>query len=136
MSRHRHSRAAPAPSQRQLRVGELVRHALAELLARGEVRDPELVGLAVTVSEVTVSPDLKRATAYVIPLGGTRSAETLAALERSARFLRGRLAGMLDLRHVPEISYRLDTSFDHSDRMRGLLASPGVRRDIEPEGGG
>jgi ribosome-binding factor A len=119
------------PSQRQLRVGELIRHALAEILARGEVRDPELERTAVTVTEVKVSPDLRAATAYVMPLGGAHLGETVTALNRHSRFLRGRLGREVELRRVPTLTFAADTTFDYADKVDALLASPTVARDLE-----
>ena len=100
-------------SQRQLRVGELVRHALAEVLARGEIHDPEIGGSSITVTEVTLSPDLKLATCYVMPLGEADSATTIAALERNKRFVRGAVTKRVDLKYSPELRFRLD------ERRRG-----------------
>jgi ribosome-binding factor A len=122
--------AAKAPSQRQLRVGELVRHALAEILSRGEVHDPELAGVTVTVPEVRVTPDLKRATAFVLPLGGGKPERIAAALERNRRFLRGAVARRVDLKFAPELHFRVDTSFEQGARIDALLGSPEVRRDL------
>ena len=130
MSRGRATRAARGPSQRQLRVGEVIRHALAEILARGTVHDPALEGLAITVPEVRLSPDLKIATAYMMPLGGARQEEALRALDRSARFLRGEVARRVGLKFMPELRFRLDTSFAESDRIDELLRSPEVARDL------
>jgi len=130
MSRGRAKRGAGAPSQRQLRVGEVIRHALAEILARGDVRDPDLEGLVVTVPEVRLSPDLKIATVYVMPLGGARQDKVVAALSRHARFLRGEVARRVALRFMPELRFRLDTTFAESDRIEQLLRSPQVARDL------
>jgi ribosome-binding factor A len=127
----RSSKAGPAaPSQRQLRVGELVRHALSEILQRGEVHDPALEGMVVTVPEVRMSPDLRLATAYVMPLGGQGVAEAVAALERNTKFLRGEVAHRVNLRYAPELRFRVDTSFEESERVDALLRSPEVKRDI------
>jgi len=120
------------PSQRQLRVGEELRHALARILQRGELRDPALQE-AITVTEVRVSPDLKNATAYVMPLGGRHRAEVVAALTRSAGFLRGQIAREVPLRYTPVLSFALDTSFDHASRINELLHRPEVERDLAPE---
>ena len=130
MSRGRARRGAGAPSQRQLRVGEVVRHALAEIVARGEVRDPDLEGLVVTVPEVRLSPDLKIATVYVMPLGGAREDKVVAALSRHVRFLRGEVARRVALKFMPELQFRLDTTFAESDRIEELLRSPEVARDL------
>ncbi len=122
--------AGKAPSQRQLRVGELVRHALAEILARGEVRDPDLDGVTVTVPEVRLTPDLKRATAFVMPLGGGKPEKVAAALERNRRFLRGAVARRVELRYAPELHFRVDSSFEQGARIDALLGSPEVQRDL------
>jgi ribosome-binding factor A len=119
-----------APSQRQLRVGEVLRHALAELLARDEIRDPALDGVTVTVSEVSVSPDLKHAKAFVVPLGGGNQEQVVAALNRAGKFVRGRLGHAVQLKFTPQISFASDTSFAYSDRIGALFASPEVRRDL------
>jgi ribosome-binding factor A len=122
---------ANAPSQRQLRVGELVRHALAEILSRGEVPEPALERTVITVSEVRTSPDLKVATAFVMPLGGRDQQSVLTALRRHAKYLRGELARRVELRSVPELRFEIDTSFDQGQRMDTLLNDPAVRRDVE-----
>jgi ribosome-binding factor A len=121
-----------APSQRQLRVGEELRHALARILQRGELRDPALQGVAVTVTEVRVSPDLKNATAYVMPLAGRDASEVVAGLGRSANYLRGQLAREVPLRFSPGLAFALDTSFDHASRINELLHRPEVERDLAP----
>lgn len=135
MKRTQKAGGPAGPSQRQLRVGELVRHALAEVLQRGEVHDPALEGMVVTVPEVRMSPDLRLATAYVMPLGGQGTDEALAALERNRKFLRGEVAHRVDLRYAPELRFRLDTSFEEGERVDALLRSPEVRRDIADEDG-
>ena len=119
------SRDDRGPSQRQMRVGELIRHALSEMLARGEVRDPDLEGLVVTVTEVRASPDLKVATVYVMPLGGVGGDLALAALGRAAPYLRGRIAREVELR------FALDATFDEATRIDNLLRSPRVARDLK-----
>jgi len=129
----RGSAAAPAagPSQRQLRVGELVRHALAEVLSRGDLPDPALSRVLVTVPEVRMSPDLKLATCYVMPLGGKDEQAVLAALEANRKPLRGEVGHRLDLKFTPELRFRLDTSFDEGARIDALLRSPDVARDLD-----
>jgi ribosome-binding factor A len=117
--------------ERPLRVGEALRHALAKLLGSGALRDPALEGASITVSEVKVSADLRNAIAYVIPLGGEKAAETLAALKRGAAFLKGRLAREVGLRHVPGLTFALDPSFDRAERINALLARPEVARDLQ-----
>jgi ribosome-binding factor A len=125
-------KAQPAgPSQRQLRVGELVRHALAEILQRGEVPDPVLERAVITIPEVKMSPDLKLATCYVMPLGGKDADKVVAALEKNRRFLRGEVGHRVELRSVPELRFRIDTSFDIGAKMDALLDRPEVRRDVE-----
>lgn len=116
-----------------LRVGELVRHALAELFARGEIEDDTLAGVTVTVPEVRMSPDLRVATAYVMPLGGGHAPEVAAALNRHARFIRGRVAPALDLKFAPEIRFMVDETFDEFGRIDALLKSDRVQRDLKPD---
>jgi len=133
--RHEHDRAAGArsPSQRQLRVGEEIRHILAQLLRPGELRDPALREANITVSEVRVSPDLRNATAYVMPLAGANSGEIMEGLRRSAPFLKSRLARALDLRHIPNLAFAVDSAFESAERIAALLASPAVERDLHPD---
>jgi ribosome-binding factor A len=122
-----------APSQRQLRVGEEVRHAMAEILASAHLHDPDLVGQSVTVTEVRMSPDLRNATVFVTPLGGFELARVVTGLRRAAPFLRGELARALDLRFVPRLSFEPDLSFDEAARIERLLAERRVRRDLASE---
>jgi len=133
MKRHDHPRGEP--SARQLRVGEEVRHGLARILARGELRDPALAETTITVTEARMSPDLKHATVFVMPLAGAHSAEVLSGLKRSATFLRGLLAREVTLRFSPTLAFVLDTSFDHASRISELLHRPEVQRDVETEPG-
>lgn len=119
------------PSQRQLRVGELIRHALAEMLARGEIHDDVLASHAVTVSEARMSSDLRLATIYIMPLGGKDLGPVLAALDRSRKFIRGEIAHAVNLKFVPEIRFLADETFDEAERIERLLASDKVRRDLE-----
>ena len=126
-------RRARPPSQRQLRVGEEVRHALAHILERGELRDPGLAGVTVTVTEVRMSPDLRRADVFVTPLGGGPAAAILAALARARPFLRRQVAQAVDLRFVPDIDFVADGSFDQALRIESLLADPHVARDLAGE---
>jgi ribosome-binding factor A len=121
------------PSQRMLRVGELVRHALAEVLQRGEVMDPVLEGHVVTVPEVRMSPDLKLATAYVMPLGGKDVAPVLEALERNRKQLRMLTVKRLELKSAPDLRFRVDDSFDRGAHIDELLRSPEVARDLGGE---
>jgi ribosome-binding factor A len=125
------SRREKGPSQRQLKVGELIRHALAEIFARGEIADDVVNAASLTVSEVRMSPDLKLATAFVMPLGGEGAAEAVAHLDQHKRFLRGELARKVNLKFMPEIRFKLDASFEASRRIDELLASPEVRRDLD-----
>lgn len=122
--------APKAPSQRQLRVGELIRHELASMLSRGDVHDDVLASHVVSVTEVKLSPDLKLATAYVMPLGGQDEKEVLAALDRHRRFLRGEIARRLQMRFSPDIRFRRDETFDEADRIARLLRNDRVRRDL------
>lgn len=131
MSRSHHAHGAE-PSQRMLRVGELIRHAAAQLLARGEISDPMLEKHVVTVSRVKMSPDLKLATLYVMPLGGADEAEVLKALDRHKKFLRGELAHEVNLKFAPEVRFRIDDSFDNVSRIDALLNSERVQRDLAP----
>ena len=128
------TRRDKAPSQRQLRVGEELRHALSHILSRGELRDPALVGLNLTVTEVRASPDLKNATAYVVPLGGGGLDAAVEALNRAAGFFRTRIAQEVALRHAPRISFAPDRSFDEAHRLREILERPRVRRDLVGSG--
>lgn len=121
------------PSQRMLRVGELVRHALAGLFARGEIEDDVLVGAVLTVPEVRMSPDLKLASAYVMPLGGERAAEIVEALNRHQRFIRGRIAPELDLKYAPEVRFFVDETFEEFGKIDAILRSPQVQRDLHKD---
>jgi ribosome-binding factor A len=130
---HDHARAPRPPGQRQLRVGEELRHALAQLLRPGELRDPALRGASITVTEVRISPDLRNATAFVMPLAGANSDDIMAGLKRSAPFLKSRIARMVELRQVPNITFALDNVFDNAAHIAALLARPEVERDLHPE---
>jgi ribosome-binding factor A len=120
-----------APSQRQLKVGELIRHALAEIFTRGEIVDDVLSRYSLTVPEVRMSPDLKLATVYVLPLGGEGAGEVVDHLKKHVRFLRGELARRVSLKFMPELRFKIDTSFESSQRIDELLASPKVARDLD-----
>ena len=123
-------------SQRQLRVGELVRHALSDILMRGGTYDPEIDRQPITVPEVRMSPDLKIATVFVMPLGGENSERIVKALARNAKPLRAMLAREINqLKFMPELRFRLDTRFDDDDRMREVLASPRIVVDLERKEG-
>ncbi|MDR3440433.1 30S ribosome-binding factor RbfA [Telmatospirillum sp.] len=124
------SRGQQAPSQRQLRVGEELRHTIASILERGDIRDPDVAGQPVTVTEVTVSPDLRNATVFVIPLGGGDPVPLLAGLTRVRPYLRHEVAKMVQLRLVPDFSFAADTTFDTASRIEALLLSPEVKRDL------
>jgi len=119
------------PSQRQLRVGEQVRHALSDMLQRGEVRDDLIEATVISISEVRMSPDLKIATAFVAPLGASDDDAVVGALNRNARFIRGRMGPALrQMRYMPEFRFRLDTSYDNMAKIDELLRSPEVARDL------
>lgn len=118
-------------SQRQLRVGEVIRHALAQTLERGEAHDPGLDGVSITVTEVRISPDLRNATAFVMPLGGADAGPVLESLTRAAPFFRRRIAGEVDLRRLPALSFELDDSFDNASHIDTLLRSPNVAADVD-----
>lgn len=118
------------PSQRQLRVGELIRHALSDLLARGDLHDPALTKMVITVPEVRMSPDLKLATVFVMPLGGKSVETVVKALAREAPRIRKELARAVTLKYLPDLRFRLDTSFDEATRINELLAQQSVRRDL------
>lgn len=132
MSRKK-ANSAKGPSQRQLRVGELVRHKLAEMLARGEIYDEVLASHVVTITEVRMSPDLRLATVYVMPLGGKDTKVVLEALTRNSKFIRGEVAHAVDLRVAPEVRFREDETFEEVNRIDRLLHSERVRRDVEKD---
>lgn len=134
MSRSRPSRAS-GPSQRQLRVGELVRRRLSEVLQRAEVHDAELNRHSITVGEVRLSPDLKVATAYVLPLGGRDAEAALADLRRNTAELRHLVARGLELKYAPALRFAIDETFDRLDDTRRLFADPRVRADVEAGSG-
>ena len=119
------------PSQRQLRVGELLRRRLSDVLTRGEIHDPDLNALSITVGEVRASPDLKVATVYVLPLGGKDREGTLEALKRNRSEIRRTVAKGLDLKYAPDLRFVLDESFDRMDETRRLLNDATVRRDVD-----
>jgi ribosome-binding factor A len=119
------------PSQRSLRAGELVRHAVAEVLTRGELHDPVIEAHLITVPEVRMSPDLRIATVYILPLGGQDNAAVLAALDRNKRHLRAEIARRVNLKFAPDIRFRIDESFDEAERIDRLLRTPQVKRDLD-----
>lgn len=127
----RHSQEPTGPSQRQLRVGELIRRVLADALMRGDLHEPALEGISVTVGEVRCSPDLKVATVYVMPLGGHGTERVLAGLEHARFELRRRVNREVRLKYSPELRFRLDETFDRMDETRRMLGEPRVRRDVE-----
>lgn len=127
-------RAAPkGPTQRQLRAGELVRHALVEILREEEINDPALAGIPVTVTEVRVNPDLSHATVYVEPLGGENADEVVKALNKHSKFVRGHLGRMIDMRFTPDLHFRHDETFNEAARMARLFDDPKVRQDLNPQ---
>ena len=132
MARHKqhHRDATPGASPRQLRVGELVRHALADMLARGDVHDPVIEGHLITVPEVRMSADLRLATIYVMPLAGRDAEEVVAAFERHKKYLRGEIAHRINLKFAPDIRFRIDERFGEAERIDRLLRSPQVKRDL------
>lgn len=127
------NRGPQGPSQRQLRAGEIVRHALVDIFREEDIADPVLEGVSVTVTEVRMSPDLRHATAFVEPLGGVRAEEVVEALNRHARFLRGKLGRIVDMRYTPELKFRHDESFAEAERMKRLFDDPRVRQDLRPD---
>ncbi|MBA2126386.1 30S ribosome-binding factor RbfA [Hyphomicrobium methylovorum] len=129
MTRKSSRSSAKAPSQRMLRIGELIRHKMAEMLSRGEIHDDVLAGHVITISEVRVSPDLKLATAYVMPLGGTDIGPVVEALTRNRKYIRAEVAHTLNLRYAPDIRFREDETFEEATRIDRLLDSPKVRQD-------
>jgi ribosome-binding factor A len=128
--------ASAGPSQRQLRVAELIRHALADIIARGRIMDPDLEGRIITIPEVRLSPDLKIATVYVMPLGGQGGPKIVKALARNARALRNELSKTLrDMKSLPDLRFRFDELFDEAARIDRLLDDPRVRRDTDRQDG-
>jgi len=133
MPRHHHREHSSGSSQRQLRVGELIRHALAEMFSRGDIHDPTIEGHMITVPEVRMSPDLRLATIYVMPLGGKDEKAVVEALERNKKFLRREIAHRVNLKFAPEIRFRVDERFDEAERIEKILRTPEVQRDLEPK---
>jgi ribosome-binding factor A len=137
MPRHKPKHRDSAPgggSQRQLRVGELVRHAVAELLTRGDVHDPVIEGHLITVPEVRMTPDLRLATIYIMPLAGRDTDKVIAAFERNKKFIRGEIAHAVNLKFAPDIRFHIDNRFEEAERIDKLLRSPEVKRDLDDEG--
>ena len=123
-------------SQRQLRVGELVRHAIAEMLTRGDVQDPVIEGHLITVPEVRMTPDLRLATIYIMPLAGRDADEVVAAFERNKKYFRGEIAHRVNLKFAPDIRFRVDERFGEAERIDKLLRSPQVKRDLTKDESG
>ena len=134
MARPTRRESASEPTQRVLRVGELIRHALADMLTRGDVHDPAIEGRMITVPEVRMTADLRLATVYVMPLGGRDQQEVVAALERNKKYLRGEIARRVNLKFAPDIRFRVDERFDEAQRIDRLLRSPQVKRDLPGDG--
>ncbi|MBR1088969.1 30S ribosome-binding factor RbfA [Bradyrhizobium manausense] len=128
---HQKKSSAPGGSQRQLRVGEQVRHAIADILAQGSVHDADLEGHIITVPEVRMSPDLKLATVYVMPLGGRDTEIIITALDRNKKFLRGEVARRVNLKFAPDLRFRVDERFDEAERIEKLLRTPAVQKDLD-----
>ena len=133
MPRHQHRDQASGGSQRQLRVGELIRHELADMLSRGDIHDPVIQAHMITVPEVRMSPDLRLATIYVMPLGGRDADKVIDALDRNKRYVRGEIARRVNLKFAPEIRFRVDERFDEAERIEKLLRTPVVQRDLNGE---
>ena len=128
--------AAPkGPTQRMLRVAEMVRHKLAEMLIRAEIHDDILTGHVITIPEVRITPDLKVLTAYVMPLGGENVEEVIAALNRNKKFIRSEIARTVNLKYAPDLKFKFDEMFDEAARIDRLLHSPKVRADVEKKEG-
>jgi ribosome-binding factor A len=128
---NRHNDRKSGPSQRQLRVGELVRHALAQMLSRGEIHDDVLASHVVTVSEVRMAPDLRLATVYIVPLGGKDLKPVLEALGRNRKYIRGEIAHAVNLKFAPEIRFMADETFDEVQRIDEIFRSPKVAQDLK-----
>jgi ribosome-binding factor A len=128
---NRQSEKSKGPSQRQLRVGELIRHALAEMLMRGQIHDDILTSHVVTIPEVRMSPDLRLATVYVMPLGGRDVTPVLGALDRHKKYIRGEIAHAVNLKFAPDIRFLADETFDEAQRIDELLRSPKVAQDLK-----
>jgi ribosome-binding factor A len=136
MSRHRSTQNDRGPSQRQLRVGEMLRHALSQILRRSEIRDPDLEGVSVTVTQVKPSPDMRHATVFVEPLGGRNAKQIVAALNRHKAFLRGEMGHMIELKFTPELRFIEDESFAEAQKIEDILKSDRVQRDLKADDDG
>jgi ribosome-binding factor A len=130
---HQHREQSAGVSARQLRVGELIRHAFADMFSRGDVHDPVIEAHMITVPEVRMSADLRLATIYIMPLGGRDEDEVLGALERNKRYMRGEIARRVKLKFAPEIRFRVDDRFDEAERIARLLQTPAVQRDLKDD---
>ncbi|HXL99124.1 MAG TPA: 30S ribosome-binding factor RbfA [Rhizomicrobium sp.] len=133
MARHHSAPRDRGPSQRQLRVGETLRHALSEILTRGDIRDGDLEGVSVTVTQVKPSGDMRHATVFVEPLGGQNAAKIVAALNRHKSFIRGEMGRMIVLKFTPELRFVEDDSFAEAQKIEDLLKSERVRRDLQAQ---
>ena len=131
MARHQQSTQSAGGSQRQLRVGELIRHELADMFSRGDVHDPVIEGHMITVPEVRMSADLRLATIYIMPLGGRDATAVLDALERNKRYMRGEISRRVNLKFAPVIRFRIDERFEEAERIEKLLRTPAVQRDLK-----
>jgi ribosome-binding factor A len=136
MSPHRSTQNDRGPSQRQLRVGEMLRHALSQILVRNEIRDPDLEGVSVTVTQVKPSSDMRHATVFVEPLGGKNAKQIVAALNRHKAFLRGEMGHMIELKFTPELRFIEDESFAEAQKIEDLLKSERVQRDLKADDDG
>jgi len=133
-ARSRHDRRDLGPSNRQLRVGEMLRHALADVLYRNEIRDPDLDGVSVTITQVKPSPDMRYATVYCEPLGGKNAKEIVAALNRHKGFLRGEMGKLISTKFTPDLRFVEDESFAEAEKIENILKSERVSRDLVPPG--
>jgi ribosome-binding factor A len=131
MPRHQHPSRDKGPSQRQLRVGEMLRHALSQILTRGDIRDPDLEGVSVTITQVKPSGDMRHATVFCEPLGGQHAERTIKALNRHKAFIRGEMGHMIELKFTPELRFIEDDSFAEAERIENLLKSERVARDLK-----
>ncbi|WP_272481822.1 30S ribosome-binding factor RbfA [Hyphomicrobium sulfonivorans] len=133
MTRSKKTASAAAPTQRMLRVGELIRHKLAEMLSRSEVQDDVIAGHVITVPQVRLSPDLKLATVYIVTLGDSGTDEVIAALNRNKKYIRGEVARSVNLKFAPDLRFRRDETFEEACRIDALLASQKVRQDVDKD---
>jgi ribosome-binding factor A len=136
MSRRHSTSSLQGPSQRQLRVGEMLRHALSQILVRCEIRDPDLEGVSVTVTQVKPSPDMRQANVFVEPLGGKNAKQIVTALNRHKAFLRGEMGHMIELKFTPELRFLEDESFSEAQKIEDILKSERVQRDLKADDDG